>query len=149
MFLWTALLRICRLNLDLTNSKTDPPVFRQRRSVSVLTEVGSWVSGRRNRHQDAHTTNCRVTWVWTFSWRCIEVAEVNTMIFIPRYKEQAKWPISCMLGWLQMATWMVLVDYLCDNYRLSIACATSQRVWTVGWVGNVNKIGESTGGGNR
>ena len=116
LFLRTALLRKCRLNLDLTNSKTGPPVFRQRRSDSVITEVVSWVSVERNRRQDAHTANCRVTCVWTFLWRCIEVAEANTVIFITRYKKQDKWRISCighrMSGWLQMATLMVLVHYL-------------------------------------
>jgi hypothetical protein len=90
--LWTALLRTCMLNLELANSKRDPSVFRQRRSDSVLTEVGSWVSGGGNRRQDAHTANYRVALVWTFSWRRIEVAEANTIILVWRYKEQDKWP---------------------------------------------------------
>jgi hypothetical protein len=38
--LWNALLRICRLNLDLTDSKTDPPVFRQGGQTPYLLRSG-------------------------------------------------------------------------------------------------------------
>jgi hypothetical protein len=63
----------------------DRPSCLQTRTVRLRTYwTRVWVSavgGKENRSQDTRIANCRETWLWTFSWRRIEVAEANTMIF--------------------------------------------------------------------
>jgi hypothetical protein len=66
-WLRTVLLRKYVLNLDSQIPTNRPSCLQTKGSDSVLTEVGSCVSGGSNQRQDALTANCRVTSVWDFS----------------------------------------------------------------------------------